>query len=142
MYLFKSIKVIDSGKAITLQRSDGSNVRYHSTWLRDNALDPKTRDVNNGQRLITLSDIPINTYIESATLDETGKNISLTFLPETKKVSFSASWLESHTYDTKRNNVKGWIASDLKTWGKDMSNIFQILIINLLNLIKPYFFNG
>ena len=54
----------------------------------------KTRDAKNGQRLITLSDIPANTYIESATLDETGKNIFLTFLPETKKVSFSASWLE------------------------------------------------
>ena len=121
MYSFKSIKVIDSGKAIILQRSDGSNVRYHSTWLRDNALDPKTRDVNNGQRLITLSDIPINTYIESATLDEAGKNIFLTFLPESKKVSFSANWLEAYTYDTKRRNIKGWITSDLKTWGKDIS---------------------
>jgi len=121
MYLFKSIKITDSGKVIVLQRSDGSSVRYHSTWLRDNALDPKTRDTKNGQRLITLSDIPINTYIESATLDESGKNIFLTFLPETKKVSFSASWLEAHAYDTKRSNIKGWIASDLKTWGKDMS---------------------
>ena len=88
MYLFKSIKITDSGKAIILQRSDGSNVRFHSTWLRDNALDPKTRDTNNGQRLITLSDIPINTYIESATLDESGKNIFLTFLPEKKKFHF------------------------------------------------------
>ena len=121
MHSFKSVKIIDDGKSITLQRADGSALRYHSTWLRDNALDSKTRDVNNGQRLITLSDIPINTYIESATLDETGKNIFLTFLPETKKVSFSASWLEAHAYDTKRNNTKGWIASDLKTWGKDMS---------------------
>ena len=120
MSLFKSIKITDSGKAIILQRSDGSNVRYHSTWLRDNALDPKTRDANNGQRLITLSDIPINTYIESATLDESGKNIFLTFLPETKKISFSASWLEAHAYDTKRNNTKGWIGSDLKIWGNDM----------------------
>jgi len=121
MYVFKSIKITDSGKAIILQRSDGSNVRYHSTWLRDNALDSKTRDANNGQRLITLSDIPINTYIESATLDEAGKNIFLTFLPETKKVSFSANWLEAHVYDTKRINIKGWVASDLKTWEKDMS---------------------
>jgi len=121
MRLFKSIKITDSGKTIILQRSDDSKVRFHATWLRDNALDPKTRDTNNGQRLITLSDIPINTYIESATLDEAGKNIFLTFLPETKKVSFSASWLEAHAYDTKRSNIKGWITPDLKTWGKDMS---------------------
>ena len=89
MHSFKSVKVADAGKSIILQRTDGSVLRYHSTWLRDNALDPKTRDVNNGQRLITLSDIPINTYIESATLDDSGKNIFLTFLPETKKVSFT-----------------------------------------------------
>ena len=93
MHSFKSIKVIDSGRSIILQRRDGSSVRYHATWLRDNALDSKTRDVNNKQRLITLSDIPINTYIETATLDKTGKNIFLTFLPEKKNVSFSASWL-------------------------------------------------
>ena len=81
MKLFKSVKIIEDGKSIIIQRSNGSTLRYHSTWLRDNALDPKTRDINNGQRLITLSDIPINTYIESATLDDSGKNIFLTFLP-------------------------------------------------------------
>ena len=121
MYSFKSIKVIDSGKSIILQRNDGSSVRYHSTWLRDNALDPKTRDVNSGQRLITFSDIPINTSIKSATLDKTGTKIFLTFLPEKKDISFSANWLEVHAYDTKKHNEKGWIDSDLKTWGKDMS---------------------
>jgi len=120
MHSFKSAKIIDDGKSVILQRVDGSTLRYHSTWLRDNALDPKTRDTKNGQRLITLSDIPANTYIESVTLDETGKNIFLTFLPETKKVSFSASWLEEHAYDMKRSNAKGWFASDLKIWGKDM----------------------
>ena len=120
MHSFKSAKIIDNGKSIVLQRVDGSTLRYHSTWLRDNALDPKTRDAKNGQRLITLSDIPINTYIESVTLDETGKNIFLTFLPETKKVSFSANWLEEHAYDSEQNNTKGWIASDLKIWGRDM----------------------
>jgi len=84
MHSFKSINVIDSGRSIILKRSDGSSVRYHSTWLRDNALDSKTRDVNNKQRLITLSDIPINTYIKTATLDKAGKNIFLIFLPEKK----------------------------------------------------------
>jgi len=121
MHSFKSIKVIDSGKSIILQRNNDTSVRYHSTWLRDNALDSKTRDVNNKQRLITLSDIPINTYIETATLDKEGKNIFLTFLPEKKNVSFSANWLEVNSYDKKQRNKKGWISSDLKTWGKDLS---------------------
>ena len=120
MHSFKSVKIADDGKSIILKRVDGSTLRYHSTWLRDNALDPKTRDANNGQRLITLSDIPINNYIESVTLDKSGKNIFLTFLPEAKKVSFSAKWLEEHAYDIKQNNGKGWIAPDLKIWGKDV----------------------
>ena len=85
MSSFKSVKVINSGKAIILSRKDGSNLRYHSTWLRDNAYDEKTRDKNNGQRLISIFDIPINTFIKSATLDKEGKYITLNFLPKKKK---------------------------------------------------------
>ena len=121
MHSFKSIKVIDSGKSIILQRNNDTSVRYHSTWLRDNALDPKTRDVNNRQRLITLSDVPINISIQSAKLDKTGTNIFLTFLPEKKDLSFSANWLEAHAYDIKQHKEKGWISSDLKTWDNNMS---------------------
>ena len=99
MSLFKSVKVINSGKAIILSRKDGSSLRYHSTWLRDNANDPKTRDKNNGQRLISISDIPVNTYIKSASLDKKGKNITLNFLPKKKQIKFSVSWLEAHAYD-------------------------------------------
>ena len=151
MYSFKSVKIVDSGKSIILQRADGSSVRYHSTWLRDNALDSKTRDTNNGQRLITLSDIPINTYIESASLDKEGKNIFLTFLPETKKVSFSVNWLEAHAYDTKPNNIKGWVSSDLKTWRNDISTNIpnvdyksaksdKVLLLQWLKLLYQYGF--
>jgi len=88
MSSFKSVKVINSGKAIILSRKDGSSLRYHSTWLRDNASDAKTRDRNNGQRLISISDIPVNTYIQSASLDKKGKNITLNFLPKKKKLNF------------------------------------------------------
>ena len=63
MKLFKSVKIIEDGKSIIIQRSNGSTLRYHSTWLRDNALDLKTRDPKNGQRLVVLSDIPVNIYI-------------------------------------------------------------------------------
>jgi gamma-butyrobetaine dioxygenase len=118
MNLFKSIKIIDSGKAIILSRKDGSRLRYHATWLRDNANDPKTRDKNNGQRLISVSDIPVNSYVKSASLDKKGKNITLNFLPKKKQIRFSASWLEKNVYDKKQNNSKVWIHPDLKTWSK------------------------
>jgi len=118
MSSFKSVKIIDSGKAVLVTRKDGSSLRYHSTWLRDNANDPKTRDKNNGQRLISISDIPVNTYIKSASLDKKGKNITLNFLPKKKQIKFSVSWLEAHAYDKKQNNSKVWTHPDLKTWSK------------------------
>jgi gamma-butyrobetaine dioxygenase len=118
MTLFKSVKVINSGKAILLSRKYGAPLRYHSTWLRDNANDPKTRDKNNGQRLISIADIPVNTYIKSASLDKKGKNITLNFLPKKKQIKFSVSWLEAHAYDKRQNNSKVWIHPDLKTWSK------------------------
>jgi len=139
MHSFKSIKVIDSGKSIILQRSDDTYVRYHSTWLRDNALDEKTRDVNSGQRLITISDIPTNISIKSAKLDKEGKNLFLTFLPENKDVSFSTNWLESHAYDKKQNKEKGWINSDLKVWNKDMLKKIPIINYKTAELNKPQF---
>ena len=121
MHSFKSVKIIDNGKSIILQQADGSTLRYHSTWLRDNALDPKTRDIKNGQRLITLSDIPIDTCVKSANLDDKGENVSLTFFPELKKVSFSTNWLETYAYDVEKKSLKGWISPDLKIWKSDMS---------------------
>ena len=120
MHSFKSVKVADAGKSIILQRTDGSVLRYHSTWLRDNALDSKTRDPKNRQRLITLSDIPKDTVIKSAILDSKGENISLTFFPESKKVSFSSNWLERYAYDVEKKNLKGWISPTLKIWNSSI----------------------
>ena len=120
MHSFKSVKVANAGKSIILQRTDGSILRYHSTWLRDNALDSKTRDPKNRQRLITLSDIPKDTVIKSAILDSKGENISLTFFPESKKVSFSSNWLERYAYDVEKKNLKGWISSTLKIWNSSI----------------------
>jgi len=128
MSLFTSVKVINFGKAILLSRKYGVPLRYHATWLRDNALDSKTRDKNNGQRLISISDVPVNTYIKSASLDGKGKNITLKFLPDKKEVKFSSKWLEVNAYDKKSNNLKIWINSDLKTWSKN--SIKSIPIIN------------
>jgi len=120
MNSFKSVKIINSGKSINLRRTDGSNVRYHATWLRDNAIDQKTRNSNNGQRLITISDIPVNTYIDSASFDKNKKNICINFLPERKKILFPLNWLEKYSYDINHNKKKGWLSKEIKTWGSEM----------------------
>jgi len=128
MSFFKSVKVINSGKAILLSPKYGASLRYHSTWLRDNALDIKTRDKKNGQRLITVSDIPVKTYIKSASLDKKGSEITINFLPEKKQVKFSTNWLKANAYDKKQVGSKVWINPDLKIWSKN--NLKRIPIIN------------
>ena len=128
MSLFKSVKIINSGKAILLSRKNGISLRYHSTWLRDNALDSQTRDGKNGQRLITVSDVPVKTYIKSARFDKKGKEIIINFLPKKKQVKFSTSWLKSHAYDKKQLGSKVWINPDLKIWSKN--SLKRIPIIN------------
>ena len=107
MSLFKSVKIINSGKAILLLPKSKKNLplRYHSTWLMDNALDDNTRDKKSGQRLITISDIPAKTYIKSASIDKKGKEISIVLLPK-KKIKFSTKWLKDNAYDKKKNWFK------------------------------------
>jgi len=139
MSLFKSVKVINSGKAILVTHIDGSSIRYHSTWLRDNSNDPKTRDKNNGQRLISISDIPVNTYIKYASLDKDGKNITLNFLPKKKQIKFSVKWLETHAYDKKQNNSKVWIHRDLKTWSQATLKRVPIISYKLAKSNKKLF---
>ena len=131
MSLFTSLKVINSGKAILLYRKYGAPLRYHSTWLRDNALDSKTRDKNNGQRLISISDIPVNTFIKSASIDGRNKSITLKFLPDKKEVKFSFKWLEVNAYDKKSNNSEIWINSNLKVWSN--ATMKNVPVINYKN---------
>ena len=128
MSFFKSVKVINSGKAILLSPKNGASLRFHSTWLRDNALDTKTRDKNNGQRLITVSDVPVKTYIKSASLNKKSKEITINFLPKKKQVIFSTNWLKDNAYDKKQVASKVWINPDLKIWSKN--SLKRIPIIN------------
>ena len=128
MSLFTSVKVINSGKAILLSRKFGNSLRYHSTWLLDNSLDDKTRDKKNGQRLITVNDIPIKTYVKSAFLNKKGKEIILNFLPQKKKIKFSTKWLEDNAYDKEQVGSKVWLDPSLKTWSK--KTLKHIPVIN------------
>ncbi len=104
----------NEGRTIELAWEDGALSRFHAMWLRDNALDDKTRSAGNGQRLITILDIPAETRIGAASIK--GDGLEITFVPEGKTVSFPASWLRSHAYDRQEVRQPGWTGSEVTRW--------------------------
>ncbi|MGI9507786.1 MAG: 2-trimethylaminoethylphosphonate dioxygenase [Geminicoccaceae bacterium] len=97
-----------------LRWKDGGVRRFHAIWLRDNALDEATRSPSNGQRLITLGDIPEDTRI--ADLDVVDGALDVVFAPEGKKVRFSAAWLEDHCYDSRNGVIAPRLREGIETF--------------------------
>lgn len=120
MQTFLSAELIESGAAVALTRADGTQTRFHAIWLRDNALDAETRAEANGQRLITLSDIPQTTTLASATLNG-GEGLTLVFQPEGKTVSLPTAWLEAHAYDKPPPPQPGWLEAGIEAWDGRLS---------------------
>ncbi|MFZ5708902.1 MAG: 2-trimethylaminoethylphosphonate dioxygenase [Pseudomonadota bacterium] len=96
--------------------------RYHAVWLRDNAWDPATRAPGNGQRLITLGDIPADTRIVAARLEE--DRLRVTFAPEGKTVDYDPAWLLASRYDRRLDQEPGWMAPGVEIWDASlMANV-------------------
>lgn len=111
----KQATLIDGGKAVALGWTSGDQARFHALWLRDNAQDGATRSASNGQRLITLLDIPAETTLAGADLSGAG-DLTLTFAPEGKTVTFAAAWLAEHIYDRPTMASLGWVDAGIETW--------------------------
>lgn len=108
-----SVTVDPTRMYLTLTSAESAR-RFHAVWLRDNAPDPETRAVGNGQRLISLRDIPADTAIQSAQIN--GHSLDVTFTPEAKQVRYDLRWLESHAYDVEPHPKQGWSAPDVELW--------------------------
>lgn len=109
-----SVQRLDDGEALEVRWADDVIARFHAIWLRDNALDESTRSAANGQRLITLRDIPLATRIAEATV--TDDTLDLLFLPEEKKGCFPSAWLRDHAYDRKVADAIGWLPPVVTCW--------------------------
>ncbi|NDW45914.1 gamma-butyrobetaine dioxygenase [Ruegeria sp. PrR005] len=107
-------QVTHTDQIVSLEFTDGTTARFHAVWLRDNALDPDTRAPGNGQRLITIGDIPADVSIGAASL--VGGAMSVTFQPENKTVTYPADWLAEHTYDRDHDHPMGWTDPGITTW--------------------------
>ncbi|MGI9521000.1 MAG: 2-trimethylaminoethylphosphonate dioxygenase [Hyphomicrobiaceae bacterium] len=101
------------GSSIAISWPEGSR-RFHAMWLRDNAPDPQTRSPANGQRLITLNDIPQETKIVAAYIVD--ERLQVTFSPEGKTVDYDMNWLRENAYDRAGTTTKGWTAKHVETW--------------------------
>ena len=106
----------DEGRTIELGWQGGRRTRFHAMWLRDNALDDKTRSAGNGQRLITILDIPAETRIGAAGIKDGALEVS--FVPEGKTVSFPAQWLSANAYDRDELREPGWTGDIVQRWTK------------------------
>ncbi len=97
----------------------GTDLRFHAIWLRDNALDPATRDPGNGQRLITLADISTQCHLTSATL-EAGQ-VHCRFAPDGHASIFPIAWLRDHAYDRPAACRNGALPEGAETWGAGLN---------------------
>lgn len=111
----ESVTCHPDGDALSTKWSDGRELRFHAIWLRDNAADPATRSADNGQRLITLQDIPADTHIIDAKVVDGVLRVH--FGPEDKWVDFLASWLLAKSYDRPQGDESAWLAKHISLWG-------------------------
>lgn len=91
--------ILSDGMAVRLHWSDGAEARFHAIWLRDNALDEATRDPGNGQRLISLADIPRDVAVEYAAV--AGDTCTIGFTGGHRS-DFPGDWLRARVYDRPR----------------------------------------
>src|ERR1700722_9131707 len=111
-------RLLDDGRALEV-RLNGEARRFHAIWLRDNAPDPATRSPGNGQKLITLRDIPPDTRIAEAWWADGA--LRLRFAPEGKIVDFDTAWLLAHAYDRPARSAVGWTAAEVERWDSALS---------------------
>lgn len=109
-----SVEILDGGAALALELPDRGRQRFHAVWLRDNAWDEATRAPGNGQRLITLGDIPADIGIAAARLE--GNQLHVRFRPDERDIAFDLGWLADNAYDGKADHAPGWTASEVETW--------------------------
>ena len=120
MYAIESVRLIDAGNSLQIDWNDGLSTRFHAIWLRDNALDAKTRSPANGQRLLTLAEISPD--ITVAGVEHRDHKLCVTFAPDQHTAIFPFSWLRDHSYDRSPPCAPGWTAAAITTWDSTLSH--------------------
>jgi gamma-butyrobetaine dioxygenase len=78
--------------SLTVRWDDGTDAEFASVWLRDNL--PEDRDRHSGQRLIELTDLPVEPRIRAATMADS--HVCVDWEGESRVSRFAADWLYQH----------------------------------------------
>lgn len=119
MNALTTVEMIEDGRALRLGWDDGTHARFHAIWLRDNSPDSETRSPVNGQRLITVLDLPASLRIAEAGLRGDG-SLGLRFAPEGKETAFSSAWLKARIYDRTLPDEPGRPSPEHELWGRGL----------------------
>jgi gamma-butyrobetaine dioxygenase len=125
------VEILNSGEAVALTFAGGATKRFHAIWLRDNAWDEATRAPGNGQRLITLGDIPRDTRICATSIDAGG--LRVTFQPGDRRVAYDIQWLADHAYDRGEPRSPGWTADEIETWDASLGIDIPLADFGMVN---------
>ncbi len=94
--LINKISIVDD--ELVIDWKDGKKSSLFSYWLRDHCQMPESRNLNNGQRLFSVKDLPSSISIEKAYKDDQG-NVCVLFQPENHLSVFTQQWLRSNCYE-------------------------------------------
>ena len=118
--MITSVTVAEKGDVLVCANGGEHDMRFHAVWLRDNAPDANTRSPQNGQRLISITDIPDDLVIHSAEL--AGGKVMVRFSDRDQDIAFEPDWLSAHSYDTAPAASGFQLAPDVEAWDQRLSN--------------------
>ncbi len=81
---------------LTLIWEDGGTSRLQAVWLRDHCQMPGSRNPDNGQRLLNITDIPVD--IALARVEHENGKLVIEFEPDGHRSEFDPDWLYRNCY--------------------------------------------
>jgi gamma-butyrobetaine dioxygenase len=93
----QTLNIAQDKSQLSIHWQDGHSSDFLAVWLRDHCQMPESRDAHSGQRLMNVTDFPLDISIESVSiLDQS--HIEIIFYPIHRSV-FKLDWLEQNAYD-------------------------------------------
>jgi gamma-butyrobetaine hydroxylase len=81
---------------LSITWADGGASELQALWLRDHCQMPASRNPQNGQRLLNITDIPADIAIVDVNLDD--DQLTVVFTPGEHRSEFDLAWLRDNCY--------------------------------------------